>query len=71
MSIYNTDDKEAIINIVKQKGSEIRGILGNELRHQLRRIPRLHFHNDDTLDYVFKMEQLFKDIKNKDNKSEE
>jgi ribosome-binding factor A len=32
------------------------------VRHQLRSIPVLKFFKDDTLDHVFKMEELFKKI---------
>lgn len=48
--------------------SEIRGELGNRMRHQLRSIPQLTFYMDDTLDYVFKMEQILEDIKKEDAK---
>ncbi len=34
---------------------------------QLRRMPELRFYHDDTLDHVFKMEELFKKI-NEENK---
>jgi ribosome-binding factor A len=33
------------------------------VRHQLRSIPEMKFFIDDTLDYVFKMEELFEKIK--------
>ena len=36
------------------------------MRHQLRSMPQLTFYIDDTLDYVDKMENLFKEIKQKD-----
>lgn len=62
LSFFQVKDTEAAIKKIVEKGSEIRGILGNKLRHQLRRIPELQFSLDDTLDYVFKMEELFKSI---------
>ncbi|MEJ7682110.1 MAG: hypothetical protein WKG06_30520 [Segetibacter sp.] len=36
--------------------------LSERVKHQLRRIPVLQFYLDDTLDYVFKMEDIFKQI---------
>ena len=33
-----------------------------KVKQQLRRIPELKFFLDDTLDHVFKMEELFKKI---------
>jgi ribosome-binding factor A len=43
--------------------------LGARVRHQLRSIPELKFFIDDTLDYVFKMEELFEKIKKEDSNS--
>ena len=62
LSFFQVQDVEAAIKKIFEKVSEIRGILGNKMRHQLRRIPELQFSLDDTLDYVFKMEELFKTI---------
>ena len=44
--------------------------LASRVRHQLRNIPVLKFFQDDTLDHVFKMEELFKKI-NEDKKEPE
>ena len=38
------------------------------MRHQLRSIPVLKFFQDDTLDHVFRMEELFKQIKDESAK---
>jgi ribosome-binding factor A len=42
--------------------SKLRGLIGNVTRHQLRKIPNLEFYLDDTLEYVDKMDKLFKQI---------
>jgi ribosome-binding factor A len=41
------------------------------MKHQLRRIPVIHFYNDDTLDYVFKMEEILKGLDIKEEQKEE
>jgi len=46
---------------------EIKRELVNKIKHQVRRIPVLHFYLDDTLDYVFKMEEVFKKIEEEKN----
>ena len=51
--------------LIKQHSSRIRGLIGNETRHQLRKIPEIEFFLDDTLDYVFKMDTIFKEIEEK------
>ncbi len=68
LSIYNADNQDEIMEKIQEKQGEIKKQLGNRLRHQLRRIPVLAFYKDDTLDYVFKMEEVFKKIHEKDQK---
>lgn len=62
LSLFQVNDTKATLQSIIEKTGEIRGLLGNKLRHQLRRIPELQFFLDDSLDYVFKMENLFKDL---------
>src|SRR5699024_9380274 len=58
ISIFKGKDEDAVMEKIKEKHGEIKRELGNNLRHQLRRIPVLAFYLDDTLDYVFKMEEI-------------
>ena len=69
LSLFQVKDQHAMINDIKSRTSEWRGALGNRVKNQLRRVPELQFFIDDTLDYVFKMEELFNKIK-KDEDSE-
>ncbi len=62
LSIYKAEDEKAVMAHIESKQGEIKRQLGNKLRHQLRRIPVLVFYLDDTLDHVFKMEEVFKKI---------
>ena len=63
LSFFQVKDAEAVLEKIKGRSSEIRGELGNRMRHQLRSIPQLTFYLDDTLDYVFKIEKLLDDLK--------
>ncbi len=63
LSFFQVKDPEAVLEKFKERSSEIRGELGNRMRHQLRSIPHLTFYMDDTLDYVFKIEKLLDEIK--------
>lgn len=67
LSFFKVENIDNCLQIFKEKSGELRGQLGNKLRHQLRRIPEIQFFNDDTLDYVFKMEALFKQLKSDEN----
>ncbi|MEO6220320.1 MAG: 30S ribosome-binding factor RbfA [Ginsengibacter sp.] len=69
LSMFQVKDPEAVIEKFKERSNEIRGELGNIMRHQLRSIPKLNFYIDDTLDYVFKIEELLENIKKGKNES--
>ncbi len=68
VSFFQVKDPEVALGKIKDRSSEIRGELGNRVRHQLRSIPQLTFYIDDTLDYVFKIEELLDNIKKDDKK---
>ncbi len=63
LSMYQIKDTQAALLKFEEKNKEIRKELGTRVRHQLRSIPELKFFIDDTLDYVFKMEELLDKIK--------
>ena len=71
LSMFQVKDTQAALLKFEEKNKEIRKELGSRVRHQLRSVPELKFFIDDTLDYVFKMEELFNKIKKEDesNKS--
>ena len=68
LSIYNAKDNKAVLKKIEERAWEIKKELAARVKHQLRRIPELKFYLDDTLDHVFKMEELFKQIKQDENK---
>jgi ribosome-binding factor A len=63
VSLFKVKNPEAALAKFKERSSEIRGELGNRMRHQLRSIPQLTFYIDDTLEYVFKIEELLDSLK--------
>ncbi len=63
LSLFQIKDPQELLKAVRERTGEWRGALGQRVRNQLRRIPELSFFIDDTLDYVFKMEEVFKKIK--------
>ena len=73
LSLFQVKDSEAAIKKIEECHHEIKKELATRVRHQLRSIPVLKFFKDDTLDHVFKMEEIFKQIneekKNKDENS--
>ena len=66
LSIYNSDKDEVLQKFTDRK-NDLKRMLGEKMRHTLRHIPELEFFVDETLDDVFRMEELFKKIKKGDN----
>jgi ribosome-binding factor A len=62
LSFFQVKDPDAALRKVTERMPEIKRELTNQVRHQLRNMPVLKFFRDDTLDHVFKMEELFKRI---------
>jgi ribosome-binding factor A len=52
-------DEKAIYQHLDDRIDEIRHTLAGKIRHQVRKIPELHFYVDDTAEYVNKIEKLF------------
>ncbi len=63
LSFFKIPDPPAALKKIEERGWEIKKELTTRVRHQLRTMPQLTFYIDDTLDYVDKIEQLFKNIK--------
>src|SRR5471030_2529844 len=62
LSLFQVKEPAAAMKTIEARAWEIKKELADRVKHQLRRIPVLHFYLDDTLDYVFKMEEIFKEI---------
>jgi ribosome-binding factor A len=62
LSFFKIAEPEKMLEKIRERSWEIKKELTSRVRSQLRRMPELVFYLDDTLDYVFKMEDLFKKI---------
>ena len=60
LSVFNAKDNKAVLKKIEDRAWEIKKELTSRVRNQLRSMPQLNFYIDDTLEYVFKMEELFK-----------
>mgnify|MGYP002622372070 CR=1 FL=1 len=58
LSIFPQSRQAEVMDYVNTHHSKIRGEMGNLERHQLRIIPELEFHLDQTLDKMERIEQL-------------
>ena len=66
LSFFQVKDAKEALKKVEERAWEIKRELTSRVAKQLRRMPELRFYHDDTLDHVFKMEELFKQIKSDD-----
>ena len=62
ISIFKSPKPEDVMKLIRDSSHEIRRELGKRIRNQARIIPTLEFFLDDSLDYVDKMENIFKNI---------
>ncbi|MFO7448450.1 MAG: 30S ribosome-binding factor RbfA [Ignavibacteriaceae bacterium] len=69
LSVLDRDKRESVLEKVKSTSGFIRSELAHRIR--IKFVPELKFFIDDTLDYVEKIEGLFKKIHEDDNKGNE
>ncbi len=62
LSLFQVKDPKAAMKKVEDRAWEIKKHLADKIKHHMRRIPVMHYFLDDTLDYVFKMEEILKDL---------
>lgn len=62
LSLFQVKEPAMVLKKIEDRSWEIKKELAARVRQQLRRIPELKFFYDDTLDNVFRMEELFKKI---------
>lgn len=71
LSVYNSDNKQAIILLMEEHKSRLKGQLSSRLRKHVRRIPDIDFYIDDTLDESFRLEALFQKLHDNNEMGEE
>lgn len=62
LSFFQVGDAKEALKKIQERAGDIKRELGNSVRQQLRRIPEIKYFRDETLDHVFKMEELLKKI---------
>ena len=69
ISLFQVKNQEATMKKIEDKAWEIKKELTSRISKQLRRMPELRFFLDDTLDNVYKMEELLKKLKDDESKA--
>jgi ribosome-binding factor A len=60
ISIFPATNQNDILHSLQEHSSKIRFDLGQKIRSQLRIVPEIAFHIDDSLDYIDKIDKLLK-----------
>ncbi|MBC8035050.1 MAG: 30S ribosome-binding factor RbfA [Chitinophagaceae bacterium] len=71
LSFFKVKDTDAAMKKIDERSWEIKKELVVRVKNQLRSMPQLTFFVDDTLEYVDKMEAVFKKIKQEDKSSDQ
>lgn len=61
LSVFPSEKATELVNNINENVRTVRYDLGKRLRNQLRVIPELTFHVDDSLDYIDNIDRLLKD----------
>ena len=70
MSVYNTENKQAVILKLQENITRLRQVLGQRVRKHVRRIPSIQFYLDETLDEMYRLNELFNGLE-KDSPAEQ
>jgi ribosome-binding factor A len=62
LSFYQVASPKDALKLIEDRAWEIKRDLVSSIRNQLRSMPQLTFYIDDSLEYVDKMETLFREI---------
>ena len=60
LSIFPAENQDEALHTIQEHSSKIRFDLGQKIRSQLRIVPDIAFHIDDSLDYIDKIDKLLK-----------
>ena len=64
LSIFPNDKREVVMEGIKSNASSIRWEIAQRTRHQLRRMPKLQFYIDDSLEYIDNIDRSLKGLDN-------
>ena len=70
LSLFQVKDADGVMKKIEERSWEIKKELVSRVKNQLRSMPQLNFYQDTTLDYVDKMEEIFKKINDPNPKGE-
>jgi len=67
LSLFKAKDNKEAMKKIEERSWEIKKAMVSSVKNQLRIMPQLKFFLDDSLEYVDKMEALFREIKKQES----
>jgi len=67
LTLYNNQNRIQLLQHINSISKDIRHALAIRIKNNVRKIPEIRFYEDDTLDYVEKMDKLFEKISKKED----
>lgn len=69
MTFLNEKDHDKALETIKLHAGEVKRYFGLRIRNDVRKIPEISFYYDDTLDYIEKIDDLFKKLHDKEDQN--
>lgn len=60
LSIFPNNKADELLKTIQKNTTQVRYDLGQRVKSQLRKIPELYFHIDDSLNYLERIDELLK-----------
>jgi ribosome-binding factor A len=67
ISVYGTENKQEVILELEDNHGHLRQALGSKLGKQMRRMPDIEFHLDDTIDEMYRVQDLLNRVQDDDS----
>lgn len=71
VSIFNTDNKQGVLLMMENEIMRLKSSLAHRIRRHVRRIPDIALYIDDTLDEMYKLNQIFDGLQSDKPSAEE
>ena len=59
LSVYNVEDKQAVLMELDEHYHRLKQMLAHKIRKHVRRVPEFRMYLDETLDEMYKLNQIF------------
>ena len=71
LSVYNTDNKQAVLLKLEDQHHRLKQIFSHRIRKHVRRVPEFAMYIDETLDEMYRLDELFGRLSHESSGKEE